>query len=602
MQQKLTTFFSKYLSNTKVLYTLVTLTIFLSILTYYYISKESTLLGPDPTKVMGFILVDLVLFLSLGIILTRRFLTNKIVTKTKDVKSLQSRIILAFSLVAAVPTIIVSIFSTYFFHFGLQAWFDKKISTVLDQSIIVAESYLTEHSLQLKETALSLSDDLNRLNYITASDPLLFNKTLNAEAEVRSLDEAIIFQKSTNSILAQTPLSFLLSFSTIPLHIIAKAEAGAIVEIKTDPAKIRALIKLKGYDDTYLLIGRIVDKKIIDHINKTNGAAQEYNRLKKHILSMQVKFSVVFIFIALLLLLAAISWGAIIASQIVRPIHRLVYATEKVNLADLTIQVPEQAKNIDEISILSSAFNKMIKQIDQQQKDLVIAQRALAWSDIARRVAHEIKNPLTPILLSAERLMKKFEQDAKDKEAFNRHVKTIINNVNDIQKIVSEFVNFTRLPSPVFANCEIISLIGDIIESRKLINEKIVYIFHYNEPRIDFICDKTQITQIIVNLLKNSEEALENIFSPQIDVSITKSIEFLSIAISDNGNGFPINLIDKVTEAYFTTRSKGTGLGLAIVKKLTQDHCGTLKIDNKNTRGAIIRLIFNIKELKNKVK
>lgn len=591
-------------AGNNIVLTLITIAIILSLITYYTLTKESRILGPNPNQVIGWVLADLAIFLSLGILFARKYI-GIFFDKKKGHKSskLQKRIIIAFSIVATLPTIIVSVFSAYFFNFGIQVWFDKKLSTTLDQSIIVAESYLAEHTIQLKNTARSIADDLSEMYYDLIHDHNLFIKSLNGEAEMRGLDEAIVFQRSTNTIIAQTPLSFSISFTTLPMHVIEKADKGDIVEIKSDPTKIKMLIKLNEYNDTYLLIGRLIDNKIIDHIDKTNGAAAEYYRLKKSISSMQVRFSIVFILVALVLLLAAISWGAIFAGQIVSPIRKLVIATEKVKDGDLTVQVPEENLIKDEIRILSSAFNRMIKQINRQQKELVIAQRALAWSDVARRVAHEIKNPLTPIQLSAERLHKKFENEISDKEGFYKYIQTIIRHTNDIKRIVSEFVNFARLPTPIFAKCEIIRLIKEIIESRRLINDRITYIFIVNEPEMELVCDLSQINQIMINLIKNAEEALEEVEnSPIIKISLNKMQELISIQVQDNGPGFPNDLIDKATEAYVTKRAKGMGLGLAIVKKIVQDHLGSIEIFNQKNGGAIIKLTFNAQELKFKLK
>jgi two-component system nitrogen regulation sensor histidine kinase NtrY len=439
--------------------------------------------------------------------------------------------------------------------------------------------------------------------YDLMHNPPLFNKTLNGEAEMRSLDEALVFQKSTNSVLAQTSLSFSLSFTTIPSYLIEKADRGEPVEIKSDSSKIRILVKLREYNDTYLLIGRLVDNKILDHIDKTNGAAAEYHRLKNQIGSMQIKFSIIFIIVALLLLLAEISWGAIFASQIVSPIRRLVRATEKVKDGDLTVQISEENLSKDEIKILTSAFNRMIKQLNRQQKELIVAQRALAWSDVARRVAHEIKNPLTPIQLSAERLLKKFMPEVEDKISFQKYLDTIIRHSNDIKKIVSEFVDFARLPLPMFNKCNINKLIKDIIDSRKLINDKISYKFISGNRDIDFVCDTTQINQVMLNLIKNAEEALETVeYAKKINVSLVLEDELIYINVEDNGTGFPIDLIENATEAYITTRSKGTGLGLAIVKKIVLDHFGELEIHNNKELGAVIKLIFNVNQLKTKLK
>ena len=592
----------KYYYNNRLIAILTIAAVILILITYYIITEESKLSIPDPSKVIALILGDLVVFLMLGFLLTRKFFHNSFDSSYNNFK-LQSRIIIAFSLVATVPTIIVSVFSAYFFNFGIQSWFDKKISTVLDQSIIVAESYITEHTIRLKETALSIADDLSDMYYDLMHNPHLFTKALNAEAEMRSLDEAIVFQKPTNIVLAQTSLSFSLSFTNIPIYLIEKADRGEIVQIKSDPTKIRMLIKLKEHNGIYLLIGRLIDSKIIDHVDKTNGAAQEYYNLKNHILGIQIKFSIVFIFVALLLLLAAISWGIIFASQIVRPIRQLVDATEKVKGGDLTVQVPEEGLKKDEIGILSSAFNRMIKQISRQQKDLVIAQRALAWSDVARRVAHEIKNPLTPIRLASERLLRKFKGEVSDKEAFHKYTQTIIRHTDDIKTIVSEFVNFARLPAPNFVNCELIGLVSDMVESRKLIHDKITYNFSSNVSELNFVCDVTQVNQVMINLLKNAEESLENIIvQPKINVTMMKKMEFVTITIADNGPGFSTEIVEKATEAYITTKTKGTGLGLAIVKKIIQEHLGTMEINNGEDGGAIVKLILNINDLARKLK
>lgn len=619
--------YRKYSNSSKLLFVLISLAAILACSTYYVISIGPRALGPDPSRVIGLILIDLVAFLLLGVLLARKFLRNfsdennlkeeaeqksnnlnKLTlvegpSKGPHVSRLQNRIILAFSLVAAIPTIIVSVFSAYFFNFGIQSWFDKKITAVLDQSIIVAESYINEHRIQLKETALSVANGLSDEYYELIHNPPLFAKVLNDEAELRSLDEAIVLYRPTNTVIANAFLSFSLPFSTIPMHLIKRADMGEIVEIKSDPAKIRMLIKLKEHNDTYLLVGRLIDNKIIEHIDKTNGAAAEYYRLKTRISDMQIKFSIVFIFIALLLLLVAISWGTIFATKIVNPIQKLVRATEKVKNGDFTAQVPEDNLHNDEISVLSSAFNRMIKQIDRQQRDLLIAQRALAWSDVARKVAHEIKNPLTPIHLASERLSRKFSNQVTDKAEFDKYVQMIVRHTDDIKRIVSEFVNFARLPAPIFIHCDLILLIKNLVESRKLINDNISYDFIAPDQQLDFICDTTQINQIIINLLKNSEESIgvSKDKMGNIAVSIIKIDSGVTLTVEDNGIGFPANLIDRATEAYVTTRSKGTGLGLAIIKKIAQEHCATLDLANKPTGGAVVSIIFNLDQLKLKL-
>lgn len=583
-----------YFSSRMLIFILMAAAVIFACATFYVISLESK----NFSTIIGFLLVDLAIFLILGILLTQKFFAKN---NNNNTSKLQNRIVIAFSLVAAIPTIIVSVFSVYFFNLSVQAWFDKKISTVLDQSVIVAESYIAEHKLQLKETALAVAEDLGDMYYDLIHNPALFTKTLNTEAEMRSLDEAIVLNKSTNTIVANSYLSFSLSFATIPAHLIKKADLGEPVEVKSDPTKIRMLIKLKEYNDVYLLVGRLVDNKIIDHIDATNGAAAEYNSLKNEIDNIQIKFSIMFIFIALLLLFVAISFGVIFTAKIVNPIKKLVTATDKVKDGDLTVQVPENEVDKDEIGTLYAAFNRMIKQLSRQQRDLVIAQRAMVWSDVAKKVAHEIKNPLTPILLASERLLKKFSPEIKERTEFENYLKMIIRHTNDIKNIVSEFVLFARLPAPKFTKSELVYLVKHIVEARKLLNDNILYKFESNVDQFDFMCDATQINQVMINLLKNAEESIEGREAGRIEVTIDAKDDFISVIVIDNGKGFPPELIGKATEIYVTTSSKGMGVGLAIVKRIVEEHCGVLDIANREEEGAIIDIKFDLKELDFKV-
>lgn len=586
----------------KLLYIFVIAVLVLLVSNIFFVYENYFLKDTNPVYSLSFLLASLgaVLVLCVLIVSSRESSIFALMRRGEyRVSKLRKRIIIAFSIGSALPTIIVAVFSTYFFNFGIEAWFDKKISKVLDQSIHVGESYVAEHVLQIKETAISVADDLSAMYYDLIHSPELFSKVLNAQAEMRSIDEAIVFQNNANTIVAQTTLSFSLSFTTIPKHLIERADRGEIVQISSDPTKIRILIKLRDYNDTYLLIGRLTDAKIIEHINKTNGTAEEYFRLRDEISAIQIKFSMVFILLSLILLLAAIIWGQRFAERIVRPIRELVKAAERVKNGDLSAQVPLEGLKKDEIKVLSSAFNRMVSQIDRQQKDLVVAQRSLAWSDVARRVAHEIKNPLTPIQLSAEMLLKKFANEVSDKESFVKYGKNILNHSNDIKMIVSEFVEFARLPAPSFSKCEIISMINDLLESRKLINGTINYNLISNIQEFEFVCDIAQLNRAVVNLLLNAEESFEESRNnKKIDVEVDIQQNEVRVIVSDNGPGFSVSLLKSAKEAYVTTKLEGTGLGLAIVDRIAIDHFGKMKILNNEQGGARIELIFNVLELK----
>ena len=571
----------KHRYSKNVPYTIIAAAVIFLLINSFFVYLEFQYSEVDPVSVIGLMLIILVGSLLFVILLLNNPVSSlfSFIKRTrKRAYKLRKRIIIAFSFGAAVPTIIVAVFSTYFFNFGVQSWFDDKVSRVLEQSIIVGESYINEHIMQLKETAISISDDYDDLYYKLVYNPELFQEILTGQAEMRTLDEAIIFKKDTNTILAQTALSFSLSFLAIPSYVFDKASKGEVVQISSDPTKLRILIKLRNYNDTYLLIGRLIDEKIIDHINRANGTAQEYFRLKGHIFDLQVKFAMIFILLAIILLLAAIIWGRHFAEQLVKPIRELVIAAEKVKNGDLTAQVPEGGLKKDEIKILSLAFNRMVKQIDRQQRDLLIAQRALAWSDVARKVAHEIKNPLTPIHLGAERLLKKFKNQVQDPDSFEKYINNILKNSNEIRMIVSEFVNFARLPSPDFSKHEIVSIINQLVDERRLINDKILYQVFSNVKLFELVCDGTQLNRVLVNLLQNAEHALENIsYQKRITVHIMLDGDFIAISVLDNGLGFSPHVLENATKAYFTTKAKGTGLGLSIAQNIMHQHNGMIE-------------------------
>jgi two-component system nitrogen regulation sensor histidine kinase NtrY len=546
------------------------------------------------------VLLDLV-FALVGILLLARKILVK-VFKNYKTSRLRTRIILIFSTIAAIPTIIVSCFSVFFFNFGIQAWFDEKVATVLNQSVKIADAYVYEHKLQLRDTALNLSAHLGSMYYDLLHNHELFHKVLNMEADSRLLSEAIVFQRSTNTVLAQSSMSFSLSFTRIPAELLDRADRGEVVEMQNDISKIRIIVKLGHYHDAYMIVGRVIDKKIIQYIAQTHAAKEKYNTLRTDIRNLEVKFSLVFFVISVALVFLTIIIGVIFANYIVKPIKRLLHATEVVQSGDLSVQIKTNTVE-DELTLLTHGFNRMVKKLYRQQKDLTIAQRAIAWSDVARRVAHEIKNPLTPITLSAERILKKFAAEVSDREMFERYVNTILRHTRDIHKIVSNFTDFAKMPLPSFEKVNLIYMISEFVEARKMLSDSIVYSFISDVEMLDFICDKTQINQVMVNLCKNSEESLELVVhKKEICVKIATLNDTVEIIVSDNGRGFSQGLIEKATEPYMTTRTKGTGLGLAIVKKIVEDHAGEMEISNIQTGGAEIKLIFHQGELIDKMK
>jgi len=706
--------FDKHLTRKLTLYLVILATIS-AITTYITITSISSPLGTNSVLVTVLALFDLILFLALTTLIIRKIFSLRFKRNGEHGTRLQNRVLVMFSVVATIPTIIVAIFSTIFFHYGIESWFDKTVSTALDESVVVAESYLKEHRevLKVRSKAMAMEIDNNVIHYNLLDNIPLFVEILSSLAELNSVSEAVVFQN--NKPLVRTRFGLSLSFENISQNTYEKAALGETVIIKSDPNKIRVISALRSVPNGYLVIGKLIDSNVIEHMHQSQGAAKQYRNLKNTIANSQVKFSIIFFIVSLLLLLAAIWLGITFAGYIVKPIRKLVYATERVKSGDFNTRVDE-GKSDDEIAILTRAFNLMTEQIDSQRKklidvyheidskrefseavlsgvsagvialsqskkitlinssalallniddssiigknilkilpesaplleeaqdlandksiagqiqvkaagkklillirvavefdnnkikgfiitfddmtELVKAQRNAAWSDVARRIAHEVKNPLTPIHLGAERLLKKYKNEVKDQVTFEKYTNTIIRHANDIGKIIEEFSNFARMPAQVAVNLNICQLIKDIVFSRHYISTEIKYKFISDYDEISVRCDQTQLNQVFTNILKNAQESIESTNCAKdgfglIRVYVNKNDEDVIIDVIDNGRGFDQDNLDRITEPYFTTRSKGTGLGLAIVKKIVDDHQGKLVLSNDDDGCAHIKI------------
>ncbi len=696
-----------------------------AIATYWTITHSSSPVGPSTRQVLPLLLANLVLLLTLGTIIAWK-LSKLILARHKGSvgSRLQIRIIVMFSMVSITPTIIVALFSAIFFNYGIQSWFDERVETALSESVAVAEGYFEEHRKNIRADALAMANDLNKQSTLLAKNAKRFKQVITTQAALRNLSQAIIFQRS--KILAKTDLSFALMFEikNFPDDIFDKAANGQVVILTNDQDdRVKALIKLDNFFDTYLLVGRFVDSKVLNHMERTKGSALEYKNMKDNISNLQIKFYFVFIAVSLLVLLSAIWIGIIFAGEILRPIVALISATERVKSGDLDTRIIEGPKN-DEISTLGRAFNRMTGQLQKQRNELievnyqinnrrrfieavlsgvsagiiavdtdknitlynksaltllspngenitgeqafvvlpeinellnlasssseimvqkeisiirddkkstflfrivreemnddkdkkenkiegyiitfdditelVTAQRSAAWSDVARRIAHEIKNPLTPIHLAADRLKSKYENETSDPETFNKYIGTITRHVDNIGKIIEEFVNFARMPTPKLSEHNIYEIVREAVFSEQLVNPDIKYHINTDSDNSDYIanCDKGQIAQVMTNLLKNATESITTDTNKNGEISIKiKKNNYIQIEIKDNGDGLPSDLLNRITEPYITTKKNGTGLGLAIVKKVMDDHDGKLLIDNiiENQKiiGAIVTL------------
>lgn len=711
------TWFSSLLRTRTLVAVLVCATLASLVAVYFIFTHQAERLKTDSRSVITLIVINLALFLVLGAIVVRRAVRLWASLKEGSVGSrMQTRIVVMFTLVTIIPTIIVSVFSTLFFDLGIQSWFDERVSTALDESVAVAQAYLEEHRDNIRGDVIAMANDVDRELGQGLLDRERLNSLIDAQVKVRLLSEAVVLLKG--KIIGQSQLTFSLAFEQLAAGTFERADRGEVVVTMEGLDKVRGLIRLKSIPDTYLLVGRFVDAKVVSHVESAEGGVKEYRRLKENISGLQLEFVVVFVLLALLLLFAAVWYGMLFAARLIVPITNLVGATERVRGGDFSARVIEGAKD-DEIGVLARAFNRMTDELNKQRTDLIeanrqsdvrrrmfetvlagvsagvislsrdkrvvvvnpvapellllppeallkdrsivelvpefgplltqaeerpslqaqeditiirqdkshvlhvrvavergqdsiegyiitfdditqllVAQRSAAWADVARRVAHEIKNPLTPIQLSAERLRKKFmPAPTEDAESYTRYLDTIVRHVGDIGKIVEEFAAFARMPAPHMKREDMVSILRKAVFSEQTTHADITYVTQAPPQPVYVQCDEQQIRRLLLNTLKNAAEAFETVPAEaprQIEISCVREQNLCRIRIHDNGPGFPPDKINRLFEPYVTTRAKGTGLGLAIAKKICDDHKAQLTLENPANGGACVTMYFSI--------
>jgi two-component system, NtrC family, nitrogen regulation sensor histidine kinase NtrY len=630
---------------------------------------------------------------------------------------LHIRLVVLFGLIAVIPTVIVAIFSYVLFSYGVQSWFSDRVRTALSESLAVAEAYLHEHQQNIRVDVVSMAEDLNRDSQFLTVEPQRLGQVVAAQAALRSLTEAVVFD-AQGRILARSGLTAALELEPLPDTAIHQADSGDVAILTSDnDDRVRALIKMPQFGDVYLYVGRFVDPTVIAHMQQTQSAVAQYERLEGERSKFQFALAILFLTVGLLLLTGAVWIGLSFATRMARPISSLAAAAEQVRGGDLSARVPEGHSD-DEFGSLSRAFNRMTHQLESQRgeliaansqlderrrftesvlegvsagvigldalgrihlpnrsasvllatdlprsiglslgkvvpemavlfeeatrrperlaqsqielirhhrsstflvriaaereegevkgyivtfddiTELVSAQRKAAWADVARRIAHEIKNPLTPIQLSAERLKRKYSrQIVTDPEIFRDCTDTIIRHVADIGRMVDEFSSFARMPAPMMKDEDIVELVRQAVFLQRTSTPEIRFTVDVPE-RVRLDCDARQVSQALFNLLKNAAESIEGrdgAAAPgEIAVRVSATPGQVVIAVEDNGRGLPREGRERLTEPYVTTRAKGTGLGLAIVKKIMEDHHGELSLEDRDGGGARVRLVFSL--------
>ena len=486
--------FKKPSTNRKFTIFLIILSFFASIVTYLVFTNSLPYIKTTPTIAITTLSIDVILLVVLCFKVIRKIIETRRERKKGTVGAkISSRFILTFALLVLIPTIALATFSTFFFNIGMKGWFNDKILHLAEQSNIVAEAYLKEHQESIKNDALAISKEINQKFNTVFVDLNKLNSFLNVETDIRELTEAFIFKKG-GILLAKAGFTISSTPDVITDVELIEVEDGKIILTSKRKDRVRALVKLNNMQNTYLSIGRFIDPQIISQIQNIKESTLNYQRLFKERKKIEANFYMVFILISLLILLISILIGLLFADTFVKPITNLIKTANKIKSGNLSVKVP-QISSKDEMSLLIKTFNEMTQKLKSQRIELKKRERNAAWSDIARRIAHEIKNPLTPIQLSAEYLRSKFK-NKEDKS----YADTIIKKVSSIESMVDEFSKFAKLPAAKFKTVKLNDLCADLILFYKKSNKNIKFSFS-NLNKVLFIINKAKLLMIVRQFL-----------------------------------------------------------------------------------------------------
>src|SRR5215470_11902725 len=297
----------------------------------YLALTETPPFGPDPSAVLSLLNLNLILLLLLGAMVAWRLIEVRAERRRGLAGSrLQIRLVLLFSLIAVMPTIIVAVFSYLFFSFGVESWFSDKVRTAISESVAVADAYAREHQQAIRADALAMAADLDRSAATLALNPQYLAPVLTAQAAMRGLTEAAVVDRR-GQMVARTGLAFALGFEDVSQDALRRANLGEVVIMTNDQdERVRALVRLGELSDLYLYVGRFIEPRVLAHRDEVHLAAAQYERLEGQRSGLQIKFAVIYIVVAMLFLAAAISIGIHFAAKLGDPISRLMGAAERI--------------------------------------------------------------------------------------------------------------------------------------------------------------------------------------------------------------------------------------------------------------------------------
>jgi two-component system, NtrC family, nitrogen regulation sensor histidine kinase NtrY len=633
---------------------------------------------------------------------------------------LHVQIVGLFSIIAAVPAILVAIVASISLDRGLERFFSLSPRAVIENSLNVTEAYLREQVQTIGGDAMAMGADISRTKPFVEQKPDSLRQLLTAQAALRRLSSAMLMDADQH-VVDRAQVGLVGEF-IVPTREALAGTSENQPKMMLAANYVAAVVKLRGFDNTYLFVTRILDPLVVANLRQTQVSIREYANNEARRLSVQIAFGLMYTVMALTVLLSAVWIGLNFANRLVDPIRRLIAAANVVSTGNLYVQVPV-GRSQGDIAQLGTTFNKMTQELRTQRDDivrardlidsrrrfteavlsgasagvigidaagqinilnrsaekliacsetaalghaiteivpelaemvataratpqrlvqgqvtitrggrertisvrvtseqsagpehgyvftldditeLVSAQRTSAWADVARRIAHEIKNPLTPIQLSAERLRRKYgSRIVEDKAIFEQCTETIVRQVEDIRRMVDEFSRFARMPKAVMSDEDLADTVRQVVFLLRVGNADIDIDVDVADDPMPARFDRRLISQGLTNIIKNSTEAIAAVPPAElgrghIQVSTAREGQTIVIDVVDNGIGLPKENRNRLMEPYVTTREKGTGLGLAIVGKILEEHGGGIELRDAaekvpGQRGTWVRVSF----------
>jgi two-component system nitrogen regulation sensor histidine kinase NtrY len=666
-----------------------------------------------PSSLTATLLIGtLVPAMAILVLLGRRMALRRAAETIGGTGRMHTQLVFFFSMVAALPTLLVVIFASFLFQQGVEFWFSDNSRGLLENANKLAKGYYEQSQRDVSNETIVMAGDLRYiLSETTLADPK-FAEGFSYQVVQRKFDEVAILDKGPDGRLRTAAIVDPDKNDTrerVSADELRQIDGGAAIIVKSNADRIEAVAPIDRAAGVYLYAARTSDLLAFSQGQRAENIVRAYQILTQRARVLQLQFNVA-LFVASLALVGLAVWFALrFADRQVKPLYSLVAAARSVGSGNYALRI-EGRQGADEMGLLNRAFNRMTEQIERQTQALVSAnsqlderrlfieavlesvtagvvsldpqgsvllmnssaqnllldrqgpaevgmplaaiapqlagmveagltggvvqhgkggelltlavkvsrgasdnyvitfeditrqlldQRQAAWSDVARRIAHEIKNPLTPIQLATERLSRRYrKQITADPELFEELTSTIIRQVGDLRKMVDEFSSFARLPKPVFRNEDPVDLARQSLFLQEVARPDIDFTFAAAEDIDTIACDRHQFGQAMTNVLKNAVEAVEakakasgEDYRGKISVAMELQGDLVEVRVTDNGIGLPQDR-KRIVEPYVTTREKGTGLGLAIVNKIVEEHGGDMNFASAPGGGTQVCLRF----------